>query len=324
MKKVYDTLEHILKDQKILRAIAASRQPVEPTIKTEKLIVQIANRINLNRGNQNGIVRAEQVQAFSPTTRSYTFPILIREDENGIRLQRERMGRRLEIILEMQSNNNNDNDSNEVAIPIYSTGVNASGYSKNYDDLPVAIQKIENATAKRREAPFLTSEKLGEDVLFAITQLAKKGRSHLTDWNIPQEVIDTLDDESVASIYKTLIDEIYKEGFGVAHIHKINDGTAQFRESAGLVINAKTGFGVILEDNPLYEEGKKYFISAYKQSDADTAKSIIQKNIGKNATLKEQEKQLAIIKKAAIEQNKLNENVFYNEYLTAEQKISKA
>ncbi len=154
LKKVYDTLEHILKDQKILRAIAASRQPVEPTIKTEKPIVQIANSINSNRGNQNGIVSAEQVQAFSPTTRSYTFPILTREDENGIRLQRERMGKRLEILLEMQSNNNNDNDSNEVAIPIYSTGVNASGYSKNYDDLPVAIQKIENATAKRREAPF--------------------------------------------------------------------------------------------------------------------------------------------------------------------------
>ena len=39
--------------------------------------------------------------------------------------------------------------------------------------------------------------------------------------------------------------------------HKIGDGTAQFRESASLIINEKTDYCITFEDNPLYQDGKK-------------------------------------------------------------------
>ena len=60
------------------------------------------------------------------------------------------------------SNNNNEGD------PIFSTGLNASGFSLNHDDLSESIKKLENATSQRREKPFLTSDMLGEDVLFSM------------------------------------------------------------------------------------------------------------------------------------------------------------
>lgn len=71
------------------------------------------------------------------------------------------------------SNNNNEGD------PIFSTGLNAFSFSLNQDDLPESIKKVENATSQRREESFLTSDMLGEDVLFSMKQLVKKGRPHL-------------------------------------------------------------------------------------------------------------------------------------------------
>lgn len=174
-----------------------------------------------------------------------------------------------------------------------------------------------------RAEPFLMSDMLGDDVLFSMKQLVKKGRGHLkTDWDFPPNVVNEMSDETVAYVYKALIENIYSEGFNVPHIHKIDDGTAQFREPASLIINDLTDFCVTFEYNPLYD--KKYFISSYKQNANETRNSIMDKNVGKNATEKSIEKELARIKKAAIEKGMLNEKIFHTAYLTPEKRISKA
>lgn len=234
-----------------------------------------------------------------------------------LRFQRQYAEKRLEWLKMQMSNINND------GTPVFSTGLNSSGYSENHENLPEVIKQIENATALRRAEPFLMSDMLGDDVLFSMKQLVKKGRRHLkTDWHFPPNIVNEMPDETVAYVSKALIENIYSEGFNVRHIHKIDDGTAQFREPASLIINDLTDFCVTFEYNPLYD--KKYFISSYKQDANETRKSITDKNVGKNATEKLIEKELARIKKAAIEKGMLNEKIFHTEYLTPEKRISKA
>ena len=143
-----------------------------------------------------------------------------------------------------------------------------------------------------RAEPFLMSDMLGDDVLFSMKQLVKKGRGHLkTDWDFPPNVVNEMSDETVAYVYKALIENIYSECFSVPHIHKIDDGTAQFREPASLIINDLTDFCVTFEYNPLYD--KKYFISSYKQNANETRNSIMDKNVGKNATEKKYRKRIS-------------------------------
>ena len=133
-----------------------------------------------------------------------------------------------------------------------------------------------------------------------------------------------MSDEDVAFVYLALIESIYEEGFNLDHMHKIDDGTAQFPESASLIINAQTDFCITFEDNPVYQDDKKYFISSYKQNRNETRDSIRTKNIGKNATQKLEEQTLAKIKQADIKEKQINEKIFHSEYLTPKKKISKA
>lgn len=189
-----------------------------------------------------------------------------------IRSQSEWTGRKLEW-LKMHLAANDD-------IPIFSTGLNASGFSENHDDLPELLRKIENATSKRREVPFLTSEPLVEDVLFSIKQLAKKGRPHLeNEWNYPSEVLDRMSDRDVALVYLGFIETIYEEGFNADYIHKIEAGTAQFREPASLIINEKTGFCITFETNPFYPD-VFHFISSYRFTRTQETELLNNKNLG--------------------------------------------
>ena len=105
---------------------------------------------------------AEALRPFTPTTRSYTFPRLTRSNLDQLRSQLQNTERKLNWLKMQLSNNNNEGD------PIFSTGLNASGFSLNHDDLSESIKKLENATSQRREKPFLTSDMLGEDVLFSM------------------------------------------------------------------------------------------------------------------------------------------------------------
>ncbi len=147
--------------------VALSKQRPEPTLNS-------GLRPQLNQLPDSIPTKTEAfIRAFTATTRSYKFPQLTTQDLQQVRFQRQSAEKRLEW-LKMQISNINNDDT-----PAFSTGLNSSAYSENHENLPEGIKQIENATALRRAEPFLMSDMLGDDVLFSMKQLGKKGRGHL-------------------------------------------------------------------------------------------------------------------------------------------------
>jgi len=183
------------------------------------------------------------------------------------------------------------------------TNLDASGLSKNHQQLSEEMQSLEKKTRLRRAQPLYPSQVLGDSFKYGGKQLERKAPRHLLNFgfSIQDKTI-----QEMANEYRDLIEMLLSKPNLITH----QDGTLNKQESTINIGDPESRIIVAFENNSLYED--HHFISAYSISDEAFKTFEETGNIGSSPEERAQEINKFQKAKAQAEREKTASSSFYN------------